>query len=47
MDAPWIVMDTITAQDEWKWHAQTKIEDILEEIAIFAEKNSHWLSQVS
>jgi CDP-paratose 2-epimerase len=47
MDAPWIVMDTITAQDEWKWHVQTKIEDILEEIAIFAEKNSHWLSQVS
>ena len=47
MDAPWIVMDTITAKDEWKWHVQTKIEDILEEIAIFAEKNSHWLSQVS
>ncbi len=47
MDAPWIVMDTNTAHDEWNWHVQTKIEEILEEIAIFAEKNSNWLSQVS
>ena len=47
MDAPWIVMDTNTALDEWNWHVQTKIEEILEEIAIFAEKNSNWLSQVS
>ena len=31
-------MDTNTAHDEWNWHVQTKIEEILEEIAIFAEK---------
>jgi len=44
MDAPLIVMDSITAQNAWNWSVKTKIEQILEEIASHAEKNSNWLS---
>ena len=44
MDAPWIVMNTTTAQNAWNWNVQTKIEEILEEIANHAEKNPDWLS---
>jgi CDP-paratose 2-epimerase len=44
MDAPWIVMDSTTAQNAWYWSVQTKIEQILEEIAVHAEKNPDWLS---
>ena len=42
MDAPWIVMDSTTAQNAWNWNVKTKIEQILEEIANHAEKNPHW-----
>jgi CDP-paratose 2-epimerase len=42
MDAPWIVMDSTTAQNAWNWSVKTKIEQILEEIAVHAEKNSEW-----
>ena len=44
MDAPWIVMDSTTAQNAWNWNVQTKIEEILEEIANHAEENPNWLS---
>ena len=44
MDAPWIVMDSTTAQNAWNWSVKTKIEQILEEIAVHAEKNPKWLS---
>jgi CDP-paratose 2-epimerase len=47
MDAPWIVMDSSLARDTWNWKAKTQVFDILEEIAIFAEKNPHWLSMTS
>jgi CDP-paratose 2-epimerase len=43
MDAPWIVMDSTTAQNAWNWNVHTKIEEILEEIANHAEKNPYWL----
>jgi len=43
MDAPWIVMDSTTAQNAWNWSVKTKIEQILEEIANHAEKNPGWL----
>jgi CDP-paratose 2-epimerase len=43
MDSPWIVMDSTTAQNAWNWSVKTKIEQILEEIANHAEKNSDWL----
>ena len=42
-DAPWIVMDSTTAQNAWNWSVKTKIEQILEEIAVHAEKNPDWL----
>ena len=44
MDAPWIVMNSTTAQNAWNWSVKTKIEQILEEIANHAEKNPNWLS---
>ena len=44
MDAPWIVMDSTTAQNTWSWSVKTKIEQILEEIANHAEENPNWLS---
>ena len=43
MDAPWIVMDSTTAQNAWNWSVKTKIDQILEEIASHAEKNPDWL----
>ena len=44
MDAPWIVMNTTTAQNAWNWNVQTKVEEILEEIANHAEKNPEWIN---
>ena len=43
MDAPWIVMDSNTAQNAWNWRVETKIEQILDEIANHAEQNPSWL----
>ena len=47
MDAPWIVMDSTTAQIAWNWSVKTKIEQILEEIGDHAEKNPSWLKLVN
>ena len=47
MDAPWIVMDSTTAQNAWNSGVKTKIEQILEEIANHAEKNPHWLKSTN
>lgn len=44
MDAPWIVMDSKTAQNAWNWNVQTNIEQIFNEIANYAEKNPNWLN---
>ena len=44
MDAPWIVMDSTTAQNAWNWSVKTKIDQILQEIANHAETNPDWLS---
>ena len=46
MDAPWIVMDSTTAQNAWNWKVQTNIEQILNEIANHAEENASWLEYV-
>ena len=43
MDAPWIVMDSKVAQNVWNWNIQTKLDQILDEIADHAEKNPNWL----
>jgi CDP-paratose 2-epimerase len=43
MDTPWIVMNTTTAQNAWNWNVQTKVVEILEEIANHAKKNPEWI----
>jgi CDP-paratose 2-epimerase len=47
MDAPWIIMNSSTAQNAWNWSVKTKIEHILEEVACHAEKNPNWLKLVN
>jgi CDP-paratose 2-epimerase len=42
-DVPWLIMDTKLAKDVWQWQPQTPLNDILEEIALHAEKHPHWL----
>jgi CDP-paratose 2-epimerase len=42
-DAPWIVLDSSLAADQWQWRPQTSRESILEEIARHAEAYPHWL----
>ena len=42
-DVPWLVMDTARASANWKWKVQTPLAEVLEEIAIHAEKNADWL----
>ena len=44
MDAPWIVMDSSVAQNTWNWKPTVGIDEILEEIANFADEHPHWLS---
>ena len=45
MDAPWIVMDSTTvAQSAWNWRPTIGIQQILEEIASFANRTPNWLS---
>lgn len=41
-DLPWIVLDSSLAFQSWQWEPQTSINQILEEIAIFAETNPGW-----
>lgn len=43
-DLPWIVLDHQLATATWDWHPQTTTEQILQEIAGFAENNPHWLA---
>jgi CDP-paratose 2-epimerase len=44
MDAPWIVMDSTVAQNAWDWRPTIGIQQILEEIASFANSTPGWLS---
>ena len=41
-DLPWVVMDNRRAKEHWNWEPRTSINENLEEIAIFAEKNPEW-----
>ena len=43
MDAPWIVMDSTLARESWNWEPSTSLNEILNEIAMHAEKNPDWL----
>jgi CDP-paratose 2-epimerase len=44
MDAPWIIMDSSVAQNAWTWQPEIGIEQILQEIASFADDNPNWLN---
>lgn len=43
-DIPWVVLDPTRAQTQWQWQPETTAEQILEEIAAFAETQPNWLS---
>ena len=38
-------MDISKAREIWKWEPNTNINEILDEIANFAEKNPNWLNK--
>jgi CDP-paratose 2-epimerase len=42
-DIPWMVLDSTRARNHWGWTPSTKIGQILEEIAVHAEKHPDWL----
>lgn len=42
-DLPWVVLDSSRAAELWDWRPTTTLDAILEEIAIHAEENPHWL----
>ncbi len=41
-DIPWMVLDSSRAQKAWNWKPQVKIQNILSEIAKFAQANPDW-----
>ena len=43
-DLPWVVLDASLAKEKWKWQPSTKVESILEEIAVHAEMHPDWLN---
>lgn len=43
-DIPWMVLDPSKAEMVWGWEAQTNIEQVLEDIARFAETQDVWCS---
>jgi CDP-paratose 2-epimerase len=43
-DLPWVVLDASLCQESWDWQPLISVEKILEEIACFADRNSHWIS---
>lgn len=42
-DLPWVVLDHTLATETWGWRPQTSIEQILVEIADFAETQDNWI----
>lgn len=46
-DIPWMVLNAAQARKVWQWEPRTTLPDVLEEIAIHALKNPHWLDLVS
>lgn len=42
-DIPWLIMDSTKAQNLWQWQPQTALYDILDEIALHADRNPNWL----
>jgi CDP-paratose 2-epimerase len=46
-DIPWMVLDSSEVGEAWGWKPQAQMPEILEEIALHAEKNPEWLSLVN
>ena len=44
-DVPWLVLNSASATAAWDWRPQTKLDDILEEIALHAEAHPEWLER--
>lgn len=42
-DLPWVVLDSAKAHKLWNWKPRTSTPEILEEIAVHAEKHPNWL----
>lgn len=43
-DIPWMVLDSALAENTWNWRPLTPLQEILEEIASFAEEHPDWLA---
>lgn len=41
-DMPWMVLDPTKARKIWDWHPQTSIDEVLNEIAVFAKTQDSW-----
>jgi CDP-paratose 2-epimerase len=41
-DIPWMVLDSMLAEEIWDWKPTIKIENVLTEIALFAETKKDW-----
>jgi CDP-paratose 2-epimerase len=41
-DIPWMVLDSLKAKTVWNWTPKTSVQQIMEEIAIFAESKTDW-----
>ena len=44
-DVPWLVLDPTRAHDTWGWRPSRTAEEVLEEIAGFAESHPEWLER--
>jgi hypothetical protein len=44
-DVPSLVLNAGSAAAEWDWLRQTKLDDILEEVAAHAESHPEWLGR--
>jgi CDP-paratose 2-epimerase len=42
-DIPWLILDSAAARRDWGWQPAMKLESILEEIAVQAERQPDWL----
>jgi CDP-paratose 2-epimerase len=42
-DVPWLALDSSFAEKNWGWRASIRLEQILEEIALHADKHPEWL----
>jgi CDP-paratose 2-epimerase len=41
-DIPWMVLDSTLVSEVWGWKPQMKIDDVLQDIAVFAEDQKEW-----